>query len=52
MGAEQKGEKQKDFLVPSPKKTQPGPDGSNAPGWYGRLRGPISPLSVFNSVQL
>jgi len=44
----EKGKKQNDFLVPSPKKTHPGPDGQNASGWYGRLRHerPISPLSV------
>jgi len=35
-----------------PKKIQPMPDGSNASGWYGWLRGLISLLSVFNSVQL
>jgi len=32
--AEQKGTKHKDFLVPSPEKTQPGPDGPNASGYY------------------
>jgi len=34
------------------KKERPGPDGPNASGWYRRLREPISPFSVFNSVQL
>jgi len=50
--AEQKGKKQKDFLVPSPKKKQPGPDGPNALGWCGRLRGPILPLSLIDSDKL
>jgi len=48
----QKRKKQEDFLVPSPTKKQPGPEFSNASGWYGRLRGPIPSLLVFNSVQL
>jgi len=29
-----RGKKLKDFLAPSPKKTQPEPDGPNASGWY------------------
>jgi len=37
------------FLVPNPR---PGPDGPRASGWYGRLREPISPLSLLNSHQL
>jgi len=44
-----KGKKQKLFLVLSPR---PGLDGPNASGWYRRLREPISPFSMFNSVQL
>ena len=44
-----KGKKQKKFLVLSPR---PGPDGPNASGWYRRLHEPISPFSMFNSVQL
>jgi len=40
------------FWYPAQKRTQPGPDGSNASGWYGRLRGPILLLSVINSDQL
>jgi len=54
-----KNEGKKDFFVPAQpakkkhrKNKQPGPDGSNAASWYGRFRGPISPLLVFNSVQL
>ena len=53
-----KNEEKKDFLVPAQpekkhrKKEQPWPNGSNAASWYGRFCGPISPLSVFNSVQL
>ena len=43
--------KPKDFLIPNPKKTRAGPDGPNASGWYGRLRGMVSPLSVINSDQ-
>jgi len=48
-GVRKKGKKQKLFLVLSPR---PGPDGPNASGWYRRLREPISPFSMFNSVQL
>jgi len=44
-----KGKKHKLFLVLSPR---PGPDGPNASGWYRQLREPISPFSMFNSVQL
>jgi len=52
MEAEQKRDKNKQiFWYPAQKKQHPGPDGSNASGSYGRLRGPISSLSVFNSVQ-
>ena len=46
------GKKEKNtklLLVLSPR---PGPDGSNASGWYRRLREPILPFSMFNSVQL
>jgi hypothetical protein len=46
---EEKGRKQKLFLVLSPR---PGPDGPNASDWYRRLREPISPFLLFNSVQL
>jgi len=35
----------KEFWEPNPR---PGPDGPNASGWYGRLCGPISPLSVIH----
>jgi len=45
----EKGEKQKLFLILSPR---PGPDGPNASGWYRRLREPISPLSLLNCDQL
>jgi len=38
------------FWYQAQEKTEPGPDGPNALGWYGRLRGPISPLSLINSV--
>ena len=41
--------KKKSFLVLSPR---PGPDGPNASCWYRQLREPISPFSMFNSVQL
>ena len=44
-----KGKKQKLFLALNPR---PGPDGPNASGWYRRFREPISPFSMFNSVQL
>jgi len=51
MVTEEKGKKQKLFLflVLSPR---PGPDGSNASGWYRRLREPISPLSLLKCDQL
>jgi len=42
----------KPLWYPAHEKTQPKLDASNASGWYGRLRGPISPLSVINSDQL
>jgi len=41
--------KKKLILVLSPR---PGPDVPNASGWYRRLREPISPFSMFSSVQL
>jgi len=44
-----KGKKQKFFLVLSPR---PGPDVPDASGFHRRLREPISPFSMFNSVQL
>ena len=47
-----KGKNKKSFWYPTPKKNRAGPDGPNASGWYERLRRPISPLSVFKSVQL
>ena len=40
------------FGTPPQKKNHPGPDGPKALGWCGRLRGPISSLSVINSDQL
>jgi len=46
MEAEQKRKKTKRFFVPSQKKTQPRPDGSNASGSYWRVRGLILSLSV------
>ena len=48
--SELNGKKQQDY--PTQNETRPGPDGPNASGWYGRLRGPISPFSLFNSDQL
>jgi hypothetical protein len=46
-GSETKGNQRKEFAVP-----RPGPDGPYALNWYGRLRGPNSPLMVFKCVQL
>jgi len=37
---------------PAQNRTQPGLDGPNTSGWYGRLRGLISPLLLLNSDQL
>jgi len=51
MEAKQKRKRTKKLLL-SPKENQPGPDGLYASGWYGRLREPISPLSLINSDQL
>jgi len=51
-GGEQKREKIKRFFGTDPKKTQPGQDGSNVSGRYGRLCGPILPVLVINSDQL
>jgi len=44
-----KKEKIKSFWWTTHTKKRPGPDSPNAMGWYGRLRRPISPLSVLSS---
>ena len=50
MEAEQKrGETKRWYQAQN--KTRPGSYGPNTSGWYGRLRGPISPLLVINSDQ-
>ena len=51
-GWAKKEKNKKIFGYLAQQKTQPGPDGPKASGWYGRLRGPISPLSLIHSDQL
>jgi len=51
-GKTKKKKNKKIYWWPTQKKPQPGSDGPNASRWYGRLCGPILPLSLPNSDQL